>query len=144
MAILAKKEWLEQLVSLHAKSAFGALGGKLIDVDDSNLELRLKMSNATLTPFGFLHGGISVFLAETAASTHACWGIDLDEILPVGIEINASHVKVATIGTLIAKARLINQTGKLTVHQVSILLEESGELLSTSRVTNYYLKVAKN
>ena len=144
MAILAKNEWLEKLRFLHADSAFGAMGGELIDVDDSNLELRLIMSHATLTPFGFLHGGISVFLAETAASTHACWGIDLDEILPVGIEINASHVKAAKSGTLIAKAQLINRTRKLTVHQVSTLLAESGELLSTSRVTNYYRKLTKN
>lgn len=136
MAILAKKEWLEKLGSMHTKSAFGALGGELLDVDDSNLTLRLKMSPATLTPFGNLHGGISTFLAETAASTHACWGIDLDEILPVGIEINASHVKAAQAGILLAKAQLINRTRKLTVHQVSILLEDSGELLSAARVTN--------
>ena len=141
MAILAKWDWMEKLSSLHNQSAFGALGGKLISVDDSNLELSLKMSHSTLTPFGFLHGGISVFLAETAASTHACWGIDMDEMLPVGIEINASHVKAAQSGTLVAQAKIINRTRKLTVHQVSIRLKESDDLLSSARVTNYYRKI---
>ena len=138
MPILPKPQWLQHLRELHATAAFGALGGEILDVDDQTLQLRLPMTPATLTPFGNLHGGISAFLAETAASTHACWGIDMAEKLPLGIELNASHVSAAQEGHLLATARLISRTRKLAVHEVAITLEETGQLLSKARVTNYY------
>lgn len=141
MAVWEKQEWLQKLGGLHAQSAFGALGGELVRLTDDELELRLTMTDATRTPFGLLHGGISTFLAETAASTHACWGVDLEQTLPVGIEINASHLLSVKEGELKAVARVLRRSKRLVVHDVEITHLGSGELLSKARVTNYYKRL---
>jgi uncharacterized protein (TIGR00369 family) len=142
MAILEKEAWLRHLRELHAATAFGALNGELLDVDEDSLTLHITLSEAVLTPFGRLHGGISMFLAETAASTHACWGVDLEKKLPVGIEINGSHVAAAESGVVLATARVLNRAKRLIVHDVDITMEESGQLLSKARVTNYYRNIS--
>jgi uncharacterized protein (TIGR00369 family) len=90
---------------------------------------------------GLLHGGINMVLAETAASLHACWGVDLSEKVPVGIEINGSHVRAATQGWVRVEGRVIRRTRSLVFHQVDMIDEASGEVLSTGRVTNYYKAV---
>ena len=143
MAVLSKADWLKYFREEHGKSAFGLLGGEIIDVDDEKIQISLPLGARAQTPFGFLHGGISMFLAETAASTHACYGIDLDEQRPVGIEISGSHLKSAQEGTLITEARKIHQTRRLIVHAAETRLEQSGELLSVGRVTNYLISVGK-
>jgi uncharacterized protein (TIGR00369 family) len=122
----------------HERTALGALGGQVVDVDDDHIVIRLPITAKTLQPFGLLHGGISLFLVETAASTHACYGIDLNEQTPVGIEINGTHLRAATQGTLLATGRVLRRGRTHIVHEVDVMLEESGELLCRGRMTNYY------
>jgi 1,4-dihydroxy-2-naphthoyl-CoA hydrolase len=95
-------------------------------------------------PYGLLHGGISMVLAETAASMHACWGVDLTKMLPVGIEINGSHVRSAKEGVVRAEGKVVRRTRSIIVHQVDIILDETDQLLCTARVTNFYKKVGED
>ena len=80
----------------------------------------------------------SPVLAESAASLHACWFVDLTEKAPEGIEINGSHIRSASEGTVRAVGRVLRRTRTHIFHQVEIILEETGALLSTARVINYY------
>lgn len=139
MPILDKDTWLAMAREGHARSAFGALGGELVEVDETSLTLRLPITDKLRQPFGLLHGGISLFLIETAASSHAAFGTDLELARPVGIEVSASHLRAATAGTLRATARQLRRGRTHAVHEVDILLEESGELLCRGRMTNYYV-----
>jgi uncharacterized protein (TIGR00369 family) len=127
----------------HARTALGALGGEVIDINEESITVRLPITQAALQPFGLLHGGISLFLIETAASTHASYGVDLSQQVPVGIEVNASHLRSATAGTLIAIGRVLRRGRSHIVHEVDVLLEESGELLCRGRMNNYYKKLKR-
>lgn len=133
-----KAAWLAEMRVAHERTALGALGGQVVDVDDDHIVIRLSITAKTLQPFGLLHGGISLFLVETAASTHACYGIDLNQQAPVGIEINGTHLRAATQGTLLATGRVLRRGRTHIVHEVDVMLEESGELLCRGRMTNYY------
>lgn len=130
--------WLSEMRAAHQRTALGALGGQIVEVGDEHILVRLAITEKTLQPFGLLHGGISLFLVETAASTHACYGIDLDKQVPVGIEINGTHLRSATQGTLLATGRVLRRGRTHITHEVDVVLEESGELLCRGRMTNYY------
>lgn len=133
-----KNTWLTLARTAHANTSFGLLGGEVVEVDDEHLVLRLPITAKTLQPYGLLHGGISLFLIETAASSHAAYGVNLTAVQPVGIEVNASHLRSATQGTVKAVARVVRRGRTHIVHEVDILLEETGELLSRGRMTNFY------
>ena len=129
---------VEQLRALLPKTAPEALGVEIISADAEGLVLRMPMSDRARQPLGLLHGGISMVLAETAASLHACWDIDLSRLVPVGIEINGSHIRSAADGYILARASVVRRSSKLVVHHVEIAHEESGRALCLARVTNFY------
>ena len=132
---------VEQLRAMWKDTALEALGIELVAIDDDQIVLSLPITNAARQPFGLLHGGVSMLLAETAASFHAAWGINLDEKAPVGIEINGSHLRSAAEGTVKAVGKPIRRSRSLVVHQVDIYHVETDKLLSTARVTNFYKPV---
>ena len=113
-----------------------------MSIDAESILLRMPMSDRARQPLGLLHGGISMVLAETAASLHACWDVDLSRSVPVGIEINGSHLRSASEGHILAKGKVVRRSSKLTVHNVEITHEESDRLLCVARVTNFYKAVS--
>ena len=119
-------------------TALEPLGTQVTAVNEESLSLRIPITDASRQPFGLLHGGISLLLAESAASMHSCWGVDLNSIFPVGIEINGSHLRSASSGFVVATAQLLRRSKALAVHEVKIVHEETNELLCVCRVTNYY------
>jgi 1,4-dihydroxy-2-naphthoyl-CoA hydrolase len=129
---------IEQLRAMLPKTAPEALGVEIISADTEGILLRMPMSDRARQPLGLLHGGISMVLAETAASLHACWEVDLSRFVPVGIEINGSHIRSASNGHILAKANIIRRSAKLVVHHIEIGHEESGRVLCIARVTNFY------
>jgi 1,4-dihydroxy-2-naphthoyl-CoA hydrolase len=129
---------IEQLRALLSKTAPEALGVEIISADKESLVLQMPMSDRARQPLGLLHGGISMVLAETAASLHACWDIDLSLFIPVGIEINGSHIRSASEGHILSKATILRRSTKLVVHNVEIVHQESGRVLCLARVTNFY------
>jgi 1,4-dihydroxy-2-naphthoyl-CoA hydrolase len=92
---------------------------------------------AARQPFGLLHGGVSLLLAETAASFHAAWLADLREVAPVGVDINGTHLSGATDGTVITTARVLRRAHAFVFHEVTLTHAETGRVLCSSRVTNY-------
>jgi len=127
---------------LIPNTALEPLGAAVVSVDENGLTLRIPITTATLQPFGLLHGGISLLLAESAASMHSAWDINPEEVIPVGIEINGSHLRSAKSGHVIAIARLLRRSQALAVHSVAIIHEETQSQLCECRVTNYYKRVA--
>ncbi len=136
-----KELWLAHHRELIRNSVAEVLEFELVDIGDDFIEMRMPITNNARQPLGMLHGGVSMVLAESAASAHAAWGIDLSKIVPVGIEINGSHLNSATEGTVRALGKVLRRSRSLVVHQVDIIHEESGKLLSSARVTNYYKTV---
>lgn len=83
---------------------------------------------------GLLHGGVSVVLAETAASIGAALNTDLTRFTPVGVEINANHLRSVTKGRVVAEARPVYIGRQMTVWATEIK-DERGRLISVSRCT---------
>jgi uncharacterized protein (TIGR00369 family) len=83
---------------------------------------------------GIMHGGISVLLAETAASLGAVVSSDLTQVTPVGIEINANHLRAVSKGSLRVEAKNVYHGKTLSVWQVEIT-NERGKLVCVSRCT---------
>ncbi len=85
-------------------------------------------------PFGLLHGGASVALAETVASTGAFMNCDLAKETAVGIEINANHLRGKKDGVVTAVATPIHKGRSTHVWEVKIT-DEQGKMVCISRCT---------
>jgi 1,4-dihydroxy-2-naphthoyl-CoA hydrolase len=133
--------WLQGIKQISENTASDFLGIEIVEIDDNHIVLTMPITDKARQPMGLLHGGINMVLAETAASLHSCWGVDLSEKTPVGIEINGSHVRSASEGTVKAVGKVIRRSRNFVFHQVDIYLSETEELLSTARVTNFYKEV---
>jgi uncharacterized protein (TIGR00369 family) len=133
-----KIAWLEAFKAGAAQTAMGPHQVELVDIGDDFAVLEMPIGDHARQPFGLLHGGISLLLAETAASMHACWGVDLSERVPVGIEVNCSHLSSATDGRIRAAATVLKRGRTLIRHRIDVIHIDSGRLLSEVRVTNLY------
>jgi len=139
MEATPKKIWsVEEIRASFRGTIMETLGVHIQACNDEHLVLTMPISKVTLQPFGLLHGGINMLLAETAASFHACWGVDLNEKYPVGIEINGSHLNSADSGNAQAVAKVLRRSRSLIVHEVEIVHVESARVLCVGRVTNFY------
>src|SRR5215210_6261145 len=83
---------------------------------------------------GLLHGGVSVVLAETAASIGAALNTDLSRYTPVGVEINANHLRSVTTGRVRAEARPVYVGRQMTVWAIEIR-DDRDRLVCVSRCT---------
>jgi 1,4-dihydroxy-2-naphthoyl-CoA hydrolase len=125
-----------------SKNASTYLGIEITRYDADGMVLTMPISEKTRQPLGLFHGGMSLVLAESAASMHACWGLDLTKFMPVGIEINGSHVSSATEGNVRATARVLRRGRSIVVHEIEVHHVETGTLMCVSRVTNFIKPIA--
>ena len=142
MSHLDEKKWTTaaDLNAVSRQTILNTLDIKVEEYTEDSIVLSMPITDATRQPYGLLHGGVSMVLAETASSFHACWGIDLNEKVPVGIEINGSHLDSADSGNVRAVGKVLRKSSSLIVHEIAITHVESGKLLCVSRVTNFYKK----
>ena len=111
-----------------------ALGMETITLKPELVEMKMPVNANTKQPAGFLHGGASVALAESAASIGASLTIDPTKARIFGIEINANHVKSKKDGWVMAKAVPMH-VGKTTMVWEIKIVDENEELISISRCT---------
>lgn len=130
----------KELNALSSNTILKTLGIRIEEYTESKIVLSMSITDSTRQVYGLLHGGVSMVLAETAASYHACWGVDLNEKVPVGIEISGSHLDSADSGHVKAEGVVLRKSSSLIVHEVKITHIETGKLLCVSRVTNFYKK----
>jgi uncharacterized protein (TIGR00369 family) len=88
-------------------------------------------------PYGLLHGGASCVLAETLGSTAAAMNARRGRF-PVGVEINASHHRSATSGTVTAVCTPLHVGGSLGTFLIEIT-DERDRRVCTARLTCVYL-----
>lgn len=107
---------------------------QFVEIGENFLKATMPVDHRTHQPFGILHGGASVVLAETLGSvaSHCC--LDNDQSQPVGLEINANHIKSIRSGLVTGTCHPIH-IGKST-HLWDIKIEnEKSELICISRLT---------
>ncbi len=83
---------------------------------------------------GIMNGGVSLYLAETAASIGVVASSDLTKVTPVGIEINANHLRAVSKGVITVEAKPIYPGRTLNVWSIEIT-DERNKLICTSRIT---------
>ncbi|WNS81629.1 hotdog fold thioesterase [Domibacillus sp. DTU_2020_1001157_1_SI_ALB_TIR_016] len=111
-----------------------ALGMEVVRIETGRVVMTMPVDERTRQPFGFLHGGASVALAETAASIGAAAMIDLDTEVCFGLEINANHIKSKRDGIVTATALIVHR-GKSTMVWSIEIKDENGKLICLSRCT---------
>ena len=110
------------------------LGIKVTELGEDYVVGTMPVDSRTKQPFGILHGGASVALAETLASYGGYLTIDPEKKYVVGVEINANHLKVARSGIVTGKCSPIKRGRSTQVWQTEIT-DESGDLTCVSRIT---------
>ena len=117
--------------SLHTASSH--LGIEFVEVGDDFIVGRVPVDTRTHQPFGLLHGGVSVVLAETLGSCGAAYSSPVGH-QAVGLDINANHLRGVKSGWVIGTARPIHRGRTTQVWQID-LRNETGEMVCTSRLT---------
>jgi len=83
---------------------------------------------------GIMNGGVSLYLCETAASIGVVAAADLTKVTPVGIEINANHLRAVSKGIIRVEAKPVYPGRTLNVWGIEIT-NDRGKLVCTSRIT---------
>ena len=111
------------------------LGIEFIDVQPDFIKAKMPVDSRTKQPYGLLHGGASVVLAETLGSIAASLAVaDPTTHRGVGVEINANHMKSVKEGFVIGTCTALKIGKTLHVYDIKIH-DESGNLLCVSRLT---------
>ena len=110
------------------------IGIEFTELGADCIRARMPVYNRTRQPFGILHGGASVALAETLGSTGAGLVIDRSKYRCVGQEINANHVRAARDGFVIGTARPLHIGKRSHVWDIRIT-DEQDRLVCISRIT---------
>jgi 1,4-dihydroxy-2-naphthoyl-CoA hydrolase len=119
----------------HSKGTFSdLLGIEFTLVGADSIEARLKVEPRLHQPFGILHGGVSVALAETIGSVAATCAVDTQRFRCVGQAINANHLRPVSSGYLHARATAFSIEERSQVWGIDIR-DDSGALTCVCRLT---------
>ena len=134
MSIWKQTADLDSINAWNAGSMVEHLGMRITEVGDDFLRGTMPVDARTKQPFGLLHGGASVALAESLGSLAGTMCIDATEQMAVGLDINANHVRAVTEGIVTGTARPLHVGRNTQVWEIRIE-DERGRLVCISRLT---------
>jgi uncharacterized protein (TIGR00369 family) len=111
-----------------------ALEMEVVELVPERAVVRMPVGPKVRQPFGLLHGGASVALAETAASLGSTLHVDLETQAVVGMEINANHLRARRDGHVTAEATLLHKGRSSLIWDIRIR-DDEGKLVCVSRCT---------
>jgi len=133
MRIWKKPISVAELTAISVNTATAHLGIEFLEVGDDFIRARVPVDSRTQQPYGLLHGGVSVVLAETLGSCGAAYAAP-EGHRAVGLDINANHIKGTTSGWVTGVARPVHIGRTTQVWQID-LRNDAGELTCASRIT---------
>ena len=133
MSIWKKPITLEHCTASSENTAVSRLGIEFTEIGDDYLMGRVPVDERTCQPFGLLHGGVSVVLAETLGFTGALYASP-EGHRGLGLDINANHLRAVTCGWVTGTARALHIGRTTQVWQVN-MVNDAGELTCVSRIT---------
>ena len=133
MAIWKTPISVQILTDSHLDTAVQQLGIEFLEVGDDFIRGRVPVDSRTRQPYGLLHGGVSVVLAETLGSCGAAYSAEPEHRV-VGLDINANHLRGATAGWVSGIARPVHIGLATQVWQIE-LTDDQGRLTCVSRLT---------
>lgn len=130
---------LEEINSLFDRYMAKLLDIKVAEITDNTLSCTMPITDNVRQPYGILHGGASVVLAESVGSVASNLIIDSEKYMGVGLDINANHLRPAKNGLLTATCTPLH-IGK-TTHVWDIKIkDERNRLVCISRLTVAIIK----
>jgi 1,4-dihydroxy-2-naphthoyl-CoA hydrolase len=133
-SIWHKEPDLSEINSLNKNTLGDTLGIEFIEVGLDYLIATMPVDVRTKQPFGLLHGGANVALAETLGSVASLLVVNRDVFIGVGVEINANHIKAVLSGKVKGICTPLNIAGKNHVWDIKIY-NDINELSCVSRFT---------
>jgi 1,4-dihydroxy-2-naphthoyl-CoA hydrolase len=139
MSIWRSLRTLEELNGNRQGTLIGTLDILFTEIGADFVRGTMPVDTRTVQPYGLLHGGASVALAETLGSMGAAMCVDADEYQVVGQEINANHVRAARSGLVTGTARAVHLGGRTHVWAIEIV-NDAHKLVCISRITMAVIK----
>jgi len=134
MSIWFVEPSIERVNAMSKGTLVEHLGIEITAIGADFLTAKMPVDQRTVQPFGLLHGGASVALAETLGSIAALLCVNQAEKVCVGLEINANHMRSARSGHVTGTARPLHIGGTTQVWQTEIV-DEGARLVCVSRMT---------
>jgi uncharacterized protein (TIGR00369 family) len=125
---------LDDYQIIVSRGLSGTLGIRLVEVSSKRVVATMPVDDRTRQPFGALHGGASMTLAETAASLGAWSGIDAERFAAFAVELNASLLRATREGIVTAIATPVHQGRTTQVWSVEIR-DDAERLVCVARCT---------
>ncbi len=110
------------------------LGIEIVEMGAEKVVMKMPVGPKVHQPYGLLHGGASVALAESAASLGTALNVDPETQWAVGLEINANHIRSVREGWVTAEATPLHRGRSSMVWDIRIRNDE-GKLVCVSRCT---------
>ncbi len=129
-----KEYSIAELNELFGKNMSGFLGIEVIEIREDALVARMPITDKVKQPYGLLHGGASVVLAESVGSVATNLIVDPEKYVGVGLEVNANHLRPVLSGEVIATCTPLHIGGKTHVWDIKIR-DSKGKLTCVSRLT---------
>lgn len=139
MSIWRSLRSIEDLNANRGGTLIENLGILFTEIGPDFVRGTMPVDTRTVQPYGLLHGGASVALAETLGSMGASMCVDAAEYQVVGQEINANHVRAARSGLVTGTARALHLGGRTHVWSIEIV-NEAQKLVCISRITMAVIK----
>ena len=124
---------IETLTEVSKNTVVSYLGIEFVEVGNDYLVARVPVNRQTCQPYGLLHGGVAVTLAETLGSCGAAFACQPGQKV-VGLDINANHLRGATSGYVTGTARPVHLGRTTQVWQIEMRNDE-GAMTCVSRIT---------
>jgi len=140
MSIWRSPQTLESLNAASAGTMMQRLDIVFTEIGEDFIRASMPVDERTYQPYGLLHGGASVALAETLGSTGANMCVDRLRYRCVGQEINANHVRSARNGRVTGTARPLHIGGSSQVWGIDVA-NEAGQLVCVARLTMAVLRL---
>ena len=134
MAIWKSTPDIESINSMAPNTLIEALGIRFTEFGEDWIRGTMPVDHRTHQPYGLLHGGASVALAETLGSVAATCCVEPGKEMAVGLEINANHIRAVTSGTVIGTAKAVHIGRSTQVWEIRIE-DDNGRLSCISRIT---------
>jgi 1,4-dihydroxy-2-naphthoyl-CoA hydrolase len=139
MSIWRSPRTVEDLNANRQGTLVGTLDIQFTEIGADFVRGTMPVDTRTVQPYGLLHGGASVALAETLGSTGAAMCVDAEEFQVVGQEINANHVRAIRSGLVTGTARALHLGGRTHVWSINIV-NDAQKLVCISRITMAVIK----
>ncbi|MFA7273479.1 MAG: PaaI family thioesterase [Crocinitomicaceae bacterium] len=126
---------IAQVEAMFKNTMMELLGIRCVEIGEDYIVATMPVNEKTHQPMGLLHGGASAALIESIGSMGSTLLIDITKEVPVGLEINANHLRGMKSGLVRAVGKIVHAGQRTHVWQVDLFDNETEKLVCTGRLT---------